>query len=210
MNFITIKQSIIDILIAAEAGRYRTVGNQQQTKAAEEVRNTKRQVAVYYSRGDFSKSSGRPTGPVQHDITFRIELTVSKSANADLTVLNNPASTPAQIATALAAAQTAAEAADQSMDEFWSIIYLELMDGRNVDMQLPVGTISSRWIDSFQKDEPRPRGDLVVLTGIANLTLRTAEQIPGEIGTPGANIIEKTLDIKDNIPNIAGTLTDNS
>lgn len=210
MNFIIIKESIINILGTAAAGRYRTVGFQNQTKAAEEIRNHKRQVTVYYSQGNFPKSSGRNTGPVQHDITYRVELSVSKSANADLTVLSNPASTPAQITAALAAAQTAAEAADISMDELWSIVYQILMDGRNVDMGLPVGTISNRWLDSFQKNEPRPRGKLVVLTGIVILTLRTVETIPGDPGIPGANIIETTLDIPENIPDIAGVLVDNN
>lgn len=210
MNFITIKNSIINILGTAEAGRYQTIGFQRQTKAAEEFKDTNRMVTVYYNRGDFPKSSGRNTGPVQHHITYRIELSVSKAAKADLTVINNPGSTPAQIAAAITAAQEAAQLADVSMDELWSIIYQVLMDGNNIDMGLAVGVVANRWVDFFQKDEPRPRGSLVVLTGNANLTLRTAEQITGDTGTLGANIIETIANIKDNIPDIAGVLVDNS
>ena len=210
MNFRTIKDSIINILGTAAAGRFRTVGFQRQTKAAEECKGNLRLITVYYSTGYFPKRSGRNTGPVQHDITYRIEFTVSSPALGNLTIINNPLSTPAQIATAISAIQESAQLADQSIDELFEIVYQILMDGNNIDMQLPIGTVASRWIDSIQKDEPRTRGDLVELTGSANLTLRTSEQILGDPGTPGANIIDTTLDIKENIPNIAGTLVDNS
>jgi len=210
MNFITIKNSITNILGLAESGRYRTVGFQRQTRAAEEVKGNNRQVTVFFSRGDFPKSSGRNTGPVQHDITYRIELIVSSAAKMDLSIINNPSSTPEQKAVALAAAHEAAALADELMDELWSIIYQILMDGRNVDMGLSVGTVANRWIDSFQKDEPRTRGKFVVLTGIGILTLRTGEQVSGDTGAPGANIINTTFDIKDNIPGIAGVWIDNT
>jgi len=210
MNFRIIKDSIITILGTAAAGRFRTVGFQRQTKAAEEVKGNLRLVTVYYSTGYFPKRSGRNTGPVQHDITYRIEFTVSSPAIGNLAIINNPLSTPAEISAAITGIQESAYLADQSIDELFEIVYQILMDGNNIDMQLPIGTIANRWIDSIQKDEPRTRGDLVELTGSSNLTLRTSEQILGDPGTPGANIIDTTLDVKDNIPNIAGTLVDNS
>ena len=210
MNFRTIKNSIINILGTAEAGRFRTVGFQRQTKSGEEVINNNRLVTVYYSSGAFPKRAGRNTGPVQHDITYRIELTVSKPASGDVSIINNPSSTPAAIAAAIEAIQEAAQLADESIDELFDIVYQILMDARNVDMGLSVGIVTNHWIDSIQKDEPRPKGDLVVLTGSANLTLRTSEQVTGDPGTPGANIIETISDIKDNIPNITGVLIDNS
>lgn len=210
MNFRIIKDSIINILGTAETGRFQTTGFQRQTKSAEEVIDNNRRVTVYYSSGSFPKNAGRNTGPVQHDITYRIELTVSKSARGNLAIINNPSSTPAQIAAAIDAVQEASQLADESIDELWEIIYQILMDARNIDMGLTVGTVANRWLDSFQKDEPRPKGELVVLTGSANLTLRTAEQVTGDPGTPDANIIETTMDIKDNIPDIAGVLIDNS
>lgn len=210
MNFRIIKNSIINILGTAEAGRFRTVGFQRQTKSSEEVINNNRLVTVYYSGGSFPKRAGRNTGPVQHDITYRIELTVSKPASGDVSIINNPSSTPAEIAAAIEAIQEAAQLADESIDELFDIVYQILMDARNVDMGLTIGIVTNRWIDSIQKDEPRPKGDLVVLTGSANLTLRTAEQVAGDPGTPGANIIETISDIKDNIPDIAGVLIDNS
>ena len=210
MNFRIIKDSIINILGVAEAGRFRTVGFQRQTKAVKECKGNLRLITVYYSTGYFPKRSGRNTGPVQHDITYRIEFTVSNPAIGNLAVINDPISTPAQIATAISAIQESAQLADQSIDELFEIVYQILMDANNIDMQLPIGMVASRWIDSIQKNEPRSRGDLVELTGSANLTLRTSEQIPGDTGTSDANIINATLDIKDNISNIAGTLIDNS
>lgn len=210
MNFRTIKDSIINILGTAEAGRFRTIGFQRQTKSAEEVKGNLRLVTVYYSAGTFPKRSGRNTGAVQHDITYRIEFTVSKSALGNLAIINNPESTPAEITTAIDAIQESAKLADESIDELFEIIYQILMDARNIDMGLSVGTVADRWIDSIQKDEPRPKGDLVVLTGSANLTLRTAEQVTGDPGIPDANIIDGILDIKENVPDITGVLIDNS
>lgn len=210
MNFRIIKDSIITILGTAAAGRFRVVGFQRQTKGVEEFKGNLRLVTVYYSAGSFPKNAGRHTGPVQHDITYRVEFTVSAPALGNLTIINDPGSTPAQIATAIAGIQESAQIADESIDELFEIIYQILMDGQNVDMGLSIGIISSRWIDSIQKDEPRTHGDLVELTGNANLTFRTSEQITGDTGTPDANIINSVLDIKDNIPDIAGTLVDNS
>ncbi|KPK96010.1 hypothetical protein AMJ80_02395 [bacterium SM23_31] len=210
MNFRLIHDSIINILGLAEAGRFQTIGFQRQTKAVEEAVDNSRMVTVFYSAGNFPKTSAGLTGPVQHDITFRVELLVAKPATADIATINNPASTPAQKLAALAALQEAAQRADGSMDELIEIVYQILMDARNVDMGLPVGTVASRWIPSFQKDEPRPKGDLVQLTAAATLTLRTAEQIAGDPGVEGANIINNTLDIPGNTENITGVLIDNA
>ena len=210
MNFRTIKDSIINILGTAEAGRYQTIGFQRQTKAVQEAKDSNRMVTVYYSAGQFPENAGRRTGPVQHDITFRVEFTVAKAAQADLSVLNNPASTNTQRMAALTAAQEAALLADISMDELIEIIYQVFMDARNYDMGLSIGTVANRWISSVRKDEPRTKGDLVELTAAMTLTLRTAEQITGDTGTENANIIDGTLDIKDNNPNIAGVEVDNT
>lgn len=196
MNFRTIKDSIIDnVLGPAEAGRFQTIGFQRQTTDGEEVLGSNRFVQCYYSSGDFSKRGGRLNGPTQHDITFRIDLTVSSAAEGDLSVINNPASTPEQVSAALAAMQEATALADASLDELIDIVYQIIMDGRNIDLGLDKGTVVDRWITDASKDQPVPQGEFVVLTGAIRFTVRTAEQIPGDTGI-AANIFDTVIDIE--------------
>lgn len=181
MNYRTIKTSLVEnILGPAEAGRFRTIGFQGQGRQAKEVLNSSRTVDVFYSSGEFSRRGSRQGGASQHDITFRIELTVSKAAQGDLSVINNPVSTPQQISTALSNFQEAAFLADNSFDELVDIIYQIVMDGRNLDMGLSKGNVANRFIPRIQKNSPVPRGEYVVLTGSMDLTLRTSEAIVGD------------------------------
>ena len=210
MNFRIIKDSITNILGTAEAGRYQTIGFQRQTKAVQEAINNNRMVTVFYSAGQFPENAGRRNGPVQHDITFSVHLLAASAAKGDFATITDPGSTEAQRLAEIAATQEAAQLADESMDELIEIIYQVLMDARNYNMGFPVGTVANRWIPSVQKNEPRTKGDLVELTAAMTLTLRTAEQVTGDTGTENANIIDATLDIKDNNPDIAGTLVDNT
>ena len=124
MNFRIIKENLINkILGPAEQGRFQVIGFQRQVKNAEEVLDWNRLVQVFYSSSDFSKRGGRPTGPVQNDVTYRVELTVSKAAQVDLSVINNESATPTQLAIAIAEFQEASQAADESLDELFEIIY---------------------------------------------------------------------------------------
>ena len=197
MNFRLIKQGIINILRDAENGRYQTIDFQRQVKSAEEALDNLRFVQVYYSSGQFPKSSGRNTGPTQHDISYRIEFTISSAASGDLSVLSDPSSTDQERAVALAAFQEASDLVDDSFDELFDIIYQVLMSPINYNFEQPVGIVSNRWFDQIQKDEPEPQGEYVVLTGAALLTLRATEDIVGETGTPGNGIISTTIDIID-------------
>jgi len=184
MNFRLIKASVVNLLGAAEGGRYRTIGYQKPGQGESEVKNNDRSVQVYYSSGDFSKSGGGVAGSsTSHEITINFDLTVSKPALVDLSIIQNPASTPAQIQGALAALQEASDLADNSFDELADIIYQEIMDARNVDLGLarPVG---SRWISGINKDDPLPRGKLVVLTGSMQLTCKIDEQVTGATPEP--------------------------
>jgi hypothetical protein len=131
-----------------------------------------------------------------HNITMAIDLTVSKAAEGDLSTITNPASTPAQVAAALAVFQEASALADDSLDELIEIVYQIIMDGRNVDLQLPSGTISNRWIDQVRKDDPIPRGEYVILTGSMQLTCGASEAVPGDIGIPG-DIYDFTIEQPD-------------
>ncbi len=195
MNFRKIQESlIINILGPAEKDRFRVIGFQRQAKSAAEVLDCDRQVQVYYSAGEFKKTGGRLTGPVQHDITFKVELTVSKGVEIDLSVINSGSATAAEKSNAIAEFQEGSDAADKSFDELVEIIYQILMDARNYDLGMPVGTISNRWIDRIQKDIPSPNGEYVVLTGSMDLTVRAVEEVNGEEGLGTATVYDITVD----------------
>lgn len=196
MNFRIIKQAIVDVLGAAAANRFQVIGFQRQTKDAEEVKGNNRLIQVWYSGGDFSRSSGRQTGPSQHKSSFKIGLTVSAPANVNLSAINSPSASPAQIAAALAGLQESAYEVDTQYDELLGIVYQILMDGRNFDLQLEKGMVSSRWIDSMRKDDPQPNGSLVVLTGIINYSCNTVEEVVGDTGV-ACKVISTVVDIKD-------------
>jgi hypothetical protein len=198
MNFRTIKQAVIDLLGTSAAGRYRTIGFQEQGKAATEIEDDDRSVEVYYSAGGFPKSKGSLTGPVQHDITFRVDMSASKASVVDLAVLNNDLSTPAQKATALSARQEAAKLADDSLDELFDIVYQVLMNAENVDLGLSF-PVYNRWVNNFQKSDPILRGDLVVLTASIMLDCSIDERLDGDEGTAGSvgDIHDVELDIRD-------------
>lgn len=185
MNFRLGKESIVNILSTAAGGRFQTIGAQKQVKGAKDFEGAKRYVQVYYSSGNFEKGVGRQNGPTQHNVTYKIEMSVAAAAKVDLSTLVDPQSTPAQKATALAAMTEASDVADELLDELFEIVYQIIMDGRNLDLGLPVGTFSQRWIDQIQKDDPVPHGELLVLTGTALLQAKTAEQVPGDIGSTG-------------------------
>ena len=198
MNFRTIKEAVIDLLGTAAAGRYRTIGFQEQGKDATEIEDSDRSVEVYYSAGNFPKSKGSLTGPVQHDMTFRVDMSASKASTVDLATLNSDLSTPAQKAAALAARQEAAKLADDSLDELFEIVYQVLMNAENVDLGLAF-PVYNRWANNFQKSDPILRGDLVVLTASIMLDCSIDERLDGDTGTAGSvgDVHDVTLDIRD-------------
>ena len=194
MAFRIIKDSLVKkVLGPAERGRFRTIGYQRQGKAAEEVAGLSRTVQAFWSSGEFPKGSGRNSGPTQHDITYRLEMTVSESTRVDLSVISSTTATAEQIALALSEFQEASALADDSFDELAEILYQIVMDARNIDMGLPKGVLSNRWVPRISKDEPLPRGEFVVLTGSMVLTCQAAEQVPGDTGTEGA-VFDVTVD----------------
>jgi hypothetical protein len=213
MQFRTIKDAIVSILGAAEAGRYRTIGYQERSQAATEVLNNNRSVSVYFSSGDLPKSGGSLTGPFKHDATYKIDLVVSKSAQGDLATINNPASTPAQLTTALANISEATALADGSLDELYDVIFNVLLDAQNVDFGLDIGNVSNRWISNLDKHQPIERGSLVVLTGVMQLNCTMTEVVEGD---PGTDIQDPIMDAEivnnnqNGVPDAvgkAGTLT---
>lgn len=176
MKFRDVKTSVVSLLGAAAAGRYRVLGYQEQDLDDDEITGNNRLVQVFASAGNFNPSrSGR--GPFALDVTLMIEMIVAESAQVDLTVLDDPAATPAQIATALAAAKPAAARADEQLDELFDLIFNEIMKGDNLDLGMSVGDISDRWLSGFKKGDPQNAGDRVVLSSVAMLTFRTSESV---------------------------------
>lgn len=178
MNFRVINRKLIELLGGAAAGRFMVTGYRAQADSAAATKNNNRSVQVYYSDGRFTGSTTAP----QHKITYAIGLTVSAPTRVDLGIINTPGATPEQIANALSQMSNAAQVADELFDELAELVYQILMDLQNFDLNLPIGTISNRWINSINKDAPVPAGSLVTLTGVVEYTCQTCEIITGEVG----------------------------
>ena len=195
MIFRSAKTGIEEILSENAADRFRVVGYQHQTKHADELDKRNRTVQVYYSSGEFSKSSGRVNGPTQHDMMFRLDLTVSAQAQGDVKTLKRENAMPAERSMVLDAMIQGCQVADESVDELIELIYQILMDPRNYHMGQEKGTVSNRWIDQVQKDQPEPDGERVILTASMFLKLTSAEQITGATATTTGNVQDITVDI---------------
>lgn len=207
MNFEIINQAIIDLLGSSAAGRFTVTGFQQQGGDASEVKGNKRSVVSYYSSGRFSKSSGRQFGTTQHALSFTIGCTCSAAARINLSAMTNPNATAGQMAAALSALQEAAYLADKSMDELFRIVYQILMDARNYDIGLPIGTVANRWVDEMTKDAPIPNGELVVLTGAIQFFCSTSEDVDGEKCVTVSGGVGVQLDIFGDDVERAGVIT---
>ena len=206
MNFRTIRDAIITTLGTGAAGNFRVVGFQKQAEAAEQNIDTDRSVQVFYDSGEFPKSSGSLSGNVMHDMTFALELTAAKASAVDLTVLENPASTPAQIQAAFAAKQNAADLADKSLDEMIDLIYQVLMDARQQNFGLSF-EVADRWIDDVRKNRPITYGQYVVISGVAQLTCAIDEQASGDDGVLVEDM-DFDIPIKDDPVGKAGVLVE--
>lgn len=204
MVFREIRDAIRGLLAQSANGEFNVIGAQKRGKGASEVIDRSRLVEVYYSRGDFPKSAGSLLGPTTHEMSFRIDLTVSKSAQGDIDTIVNPAATAAEVARAIAAMKESDLAADESLDELFELVYQILMDARNVDFGLEIGTVGSRWVSALNKDEPIERGNYSILTGSCLLTCKTSEAVPGIIGVEAGNITDTTVEVETDIPGRAG------
>ena len=211
MNFRKIKKSIIDnVLGPAEDGRYRTIGYQKQTTDVEDVKDSDRSVQLFTSSGDIPKNASGLKGPFKHELSYRLELAVSKEAAVDLTVLNDAESTAAERAAVLDTIQEAGDLADESFDELIDILFQVFLDARNIDLGMKVGEATDRWIGQWRKDDPEPTGELVLLTGTMLLTCSTEEEAGGDPGVSGAKEIDVTVDIDgDDVEKTGAKITTN-
>lgn len=198
MLFRQVKKSITDnILGPAEDGRYRTIGYQNQTEDAESSLDNERSVQVYWASSSFPKDASGLQGPFKHEITYNIELSAAKAAELDLEILNDVSATPAEKAGALYSFQEAADLADESYDELVDVIFQVIMDARNIDLGMPPGVVSSRWISQAKKDDAVPAGEFALLTGSMTLTCTVSEEAGGDPGVEGAANMSTVVDIVD-------------
>ena len=202
MNFRIVKNAVQDLLDNNAAGRFRVIGKQVMSKSADELLNNDRLVQVYYSDGNFPKTSGRMHGSKTHDITIEIDLSASAGATGDLSILDNPAATAIQKAAAIAAIREASDEADAKIDELIDIVYNIIMDARHEGLLLDKGIVSSGWIERIQKDTLLERGEFVVKTANMKYTCRVQEYVSGDIGNTPA-----TVEIYSNLPNDGDTGT---
>ena len=189
MNFRVIKQAIVTILLAsATANSYEVVTSQRQKDGSKNINDIKK-VAVYFIDDEFDVNSGSSNGDVQSNPTFEINLKVSTKGK--YTDVNDPDS--------LVSAEIIA---DDLMDEFFDIVYQILMDARNIDLGLTIGTISKRFIKNIKKGDILKDGDTVTIIGSMNLTCQTAEAVLGDDGVIGIGV---SSDIEMNNDDFAST-----
>ena len=206
MQFQTVRDAIENTLNADAASRYQVIGYQVQGSSAEE--RAIPTVAVFYGSGDFPRSGGSIADANKHEATFRLEFTATTPSKGDLATLQDDNATEVQLATALATFQNAARDVDRIIDQLFSDVYGVIMDARNELFGLPVGAVSSRWVAQINKDNPVPKGEVVMLTGSAQLTCSMEEQVLGEEGT-AANEFDTTVDIDGDDVEQTGVRVDN-
>ncbi len=196
MKFRQAKANIIGILGSNSKGCFRTVGHQSQTKDAAQHVGNDNSVTVFVNNGDFPETSDSRTSNTQHEVKFRVELTVAADVEGDLSILSDANAMAAERAQALANFKEAGEVADDRFDELVENVYQILMDASNYDLGFPRGTIANRRVGGWQKDQTVPQGELVVLTGAIFLTARMEETVLGVSSVAGTDI-DTTIDLKD-------------
>lgn len=203
MKFEGIRDSLEQLLLNGSTdGAYRVIGYQKTAEDAENAIDDKRFVTVYYSSGEFPKSSGvEAGGPVDHDMSFQVELTITQPSKGDISSLTT-GSTAAQRLTALTGFKDACRLADRELDDFVSVIWNLIMDSRNRDLGYSQ-KLGSRWIGSFQKGEPIDMQKFVTISGVLTLTAMVDELPQGDPGVTGEDIAV-TVDINEDTVQATG------
>lgn len=187
-----IKAAIADTLRRDGLGYFRLDTADQQSHAAEDILYQPL-VHVYYDGGDFPKSPGTTNGKQVHDAKYKVVLSVAGQAAADLANLDSDSATPSTIINALASSMAANDAADTAFDNLVSVVWNILRNPRNSDFGLGSGYIANLWIDQVVKSGPQYQGDVIILSGTLNLSLRCVEYPTSETQIAGAGI---TTDLK--------------
>ena len=202
MQFEKIRDSLISHLGSKQGTNWKTIGYPEKDQSAEE-NNTLRTVQVYYNTGEFPKGGSSLVGPVRHNMSFSIMLTIAVASVGDVEALN-AAEDATAYAAALATFSASEDLADKEIDEFMRTIYQVVMsaDFQNLGLDSTQPRVSNRWIASFKKELPKRHGNFTTSRSLLTLEAQTPEYIPGQSveteyeTTPfdGTNIV------KDNTP----------
>jgi len=194
MKFEELRDSVESLVKSFASTRFRVVTEQKESSGAEEHKDLKRSIQIFYESGSFpdGTSSKRES---THEITFQIEYTATAAAKVDLNALNDPESTASDILTALAASQGAGFTANRSIDELRRMIYQIILDpvnsqlgmseldknGAEITDPLVCGAkqVSQVRLVNFRKNAPIARGKIFVLTASEQLTCQVTEITEG-------------------------------
>lgn len=200
MNFVNARKALIQLLGDNTDGDFSVIGYKKQQQGAQQVLDNSRSVQVYTEGGKFDIESSPVDGPYKYGMMMIIEITASKAAKADLSVINSPSSPPETIAAAMGNIQHAAELARESAEECYEKVFGIIMDSRHKAFGDDDDTlVDQRMIDEFKISQPSPVGSLVVVSLIAKLTFDTEEEALGETPvqaeTPAIRIDNEPYDI---------------
>lgn len=206
MLFRTIRDAIKNYIAEQSRGDFTVVGAQRRGKGARTVLNLDRLVEIYYARGEFPKGGGAGHNTNQHNMTFRIDLTVSRAVEGDVATIEDPNSTAEEMAVAIAQMKESGVLADESLDELFDCVYQILMDATALDFGLEIGVVASRWVSQLSKDEPVKIGNYTILTGSMILTCGTAEPVYGYKGVEADPEMGAEVDLETDETGKAGVL----
>ena len=200
MDFVPVSVALAAMLNSQAGGSFRTLDYQRQITNIEQVLDGQRSVQVFYDSGDFDKRKGSRMGPCNHEMTFRIELYLSKASEIDLAAFE-AAVDAAGRAAAISGRELASQLVNLEADQFMSDVYQILMDTRNDNLELdfpwgtPAGSIllANTWVSNMRKDSPIGNGEYSGLTGVVTFQCDVREGLLGE--TP----LEMTEGIDDSI-----------
>ena len=181
MNFRTIKTNIITILNDNKGTDFEVLQAQRQNQGASDIESLGK-VLVYFFSNSFSEDTGAVNGEVQSMPTFRIIIEVA--GKATLTDESDPST-----------AVSAEIIADNKFDLLAEKVYQILMNGTRIDLLMPKGEVSNRYIKNIQKGDVNSEGEHAIIIGQMDITCMTPEQVPGDDGVLATDI-KNELDIQ--------------
>jgi hypothetical protein len=199
-----VKTALENLLDENAQGRYNVIGVRNRKNDAYDILKCP-QVTVYYKSGQFPKNSSGVNGPYNHDIMFQIDILVGAVSETDISVLQNPDSTPEQIAIALSNSSNAQADADQKTDDLLGLIFDIIMQPQH--RTLGTSENADRWIENIQKYPPQEIGEIVIIAATMSLSANATEFTTEEIGVPGNAIhhhIGLTADVSGEAPDGQG------
>ena len=195
MNFQAIKTAIANTLESQATGAFQLISSARQSSTQDDLVALP-QVSVFFHTLNFDKTAGTVRGKKRADVTYKLNLTVAVPAQADIASLG-PTSTTGEVLQVLANLAASNDLADNAFDALVSTIWNILENPVNSTMGLSPGTITDLWIETVQKASPAPQGDVIVLSGTMDVTLRCLEQPVSAnpvAGTGSATELKATID----------------